>query len=129
MFCGDFLQFDGRFDRIVMNPPFADGQDVKHVIHAYGLLSEGGRLVSIMSPSWRFNSASKFVAFREWLDILAADGRLTVEDLPAGTFKESGTDIATVIVALQKSHKGSSNGYPTRKKPASSSKVGHRVYC
>jgi len=100
--CGDFLQVSQKYDRIVMNPPFTNGQDVDHVRHAYDLLLPGGRLVSVMSPSWRHNSARKFAAFREWLAGMEDEGRASVEELPAGTFKESGTDIATVIVVVQK---------------------------
>lgn len=51
--CSDFLTADfggRRFDRIVMNPPFAKDQDIAHVIHAMSLLNEDGRLVCITSP-------------------------------------------------------------------------------
>ena len=62
----------------------------------------GGRLVAIMSPSWKHNSNRKSETFRDWFNHHADAGRATIEDLPAGTFKESGTDIATVIVVIQK---------------------------
>lgn len=99
---GDFLQHEEPYDRIVMNPPFTAGQDVDHVRHAYDLLMPGGRLVSVMSPSWKYNSTRKFTEFRDWFAQMKDDGRASVEDVPAGTFKESGTDIATVIVVIQK---------------------------
>jgi predicted RNA methylase len=98
----DFLDHKDLYDRIVMNPPFTAGQDVQHVLYAYALLLPGGRLVAVMSTSWRHNSAGKFVAFREWINDLCKEGRVEVEDLPVGTFKESGTDIATVIVSIDK---------------------------
>ncbi|WP_216846474.1 DUF3560 domain-containing protein [Granulicella sp. L56] len=47
---GDFLEVDGlgnQWDRIVMNPPFADGADIKHISHALKHLKPGGRLVAI----------------------------------------------------------------------------------
>jgi len=46
---GDFLECDGlgTFDRIVMNPPFADGADIQHITHALRLLSPGGRIVAL----------------------------------------------------------------------------------
>ena len=40
---GDFLEHLGTYDRIVMNPPFEDGQDIEHIRHAYSLLSPGGQ--------------------------------------------------------------------------------------
>jgi hypothetical protein len=48
----DFIEDCGRsdYDRVVMNPPFEDSQDIQHVMHAYDRLKPGGRLVSIMSP-------------------------------------------------------------------------------
>lgn len=39
---GDFLDCNhelGTFDRILMNPPFTNGQDIKHIIHALRYLS------------------------------------------------------------------------------------------
>jgi methylase of polypeptide subunit release factors len=63
---GDFLEVDGlgnHWDRIVMNPPFADGADIKHISHALKHLKPGGGLVAICAnghartkscaPSWR----------------------------------------------------------------------------
>ena len=47
---GDFLECFGlgRFDRIVMNPPFADGADIQHITHALRLLRPGGRIVALV---------------------------------------------------------------------------------
>ena len=48
---GDFLKLGeedlGRFDRIVMNPPFANGVDIKHIRHAVELLRPNGILVAL----------------------------------------------------------------------------------
>jgi predicted RNA methylase len=101
--CGDFLQFNQKFDRIVMNPPFAGGQDVEHVRHAYDLLNPGGRVVAIISQSWQYNSTRKYAAFKAWFEGLEEDGMAKVaEELPAGTFSESGTEIGTMILVLLK---------------------------
>lgn len=52
--CDDFLSVESfggrRFDRIVMNPPFSNNQDIAHVIHAMSYLKEDGKLVCITSP-------------------------------------------------------------------------------
>lgn len=42
-----------RFDRIVMNPPFADGRAKLHLDAAAGLLRDAGRLVAILPGSMR----------------------------------------------------------------------------
>ena len=47
----DFLSLNGellgKFDRIVMNPPFFRGSDLDHIRHAFAKLKPGGRLVAI----------------------------------------------------------------------------------
>lgn len=50
---GDFLawQTAGRFDRIVMNPPFSQGRWQAHLTAAAGLLESGGRLVAVLPAS------------------------------------------------------------------------------
>lgn len=50
----DFLAWtDAPFDRVVMNPPFADGRARAHVEHAASLLKPGGRLVAVLPASMR----------------------------------------------------------------------------
>lgn len=88
----------GAFDRVLMNPPFTKGQDVEHVVHAYDFLKPGGVLVAIVSPAFRFRCEIKFRKFRGLHEEVS-----DVETvLPAGTFKESGTGIATVLVRWRK---------------------------
>lgn len=96
---GDFLDFEpdaGGFDRIVMNPPFADGQDVRHVTHALRFLRPGGRLVAVMSAGVTFREDRAARDFRG----LVLDHTGRVEPLPDGTFKTSGTDVRAVLVTL-----------------------------
>jgi phospholipid N-methyltransferase len=96
---GDFLKCNGelgKFDRIVMNPPFADGQDVEHVEHALTMLKPGGRLVAIMSAGVTFRRDRRTAAFRQQV----ADSGGTIEALPEGSFKEAGTSVRAVIVVL-----------------------------
>jgi hypothetical protein len=97
---GDFLEFpiSSLFDRVLMNPPFEKGQDMAHVRRAFDWLKDGGRLVAIMSPSAFFRSDSKAQEFREWFEAVGGE----VQDLPDGSFKESGTGISTVIVEIRK---------------------------
>jgi len=99
----DFLEHQGRYDRIVMNPPFEKGQDAEHVRHAYELLNPGGRLVAIMSPGPFQRQTAKDKAFREWFD---DQDVMADEDLPAGSFTGSDsfrqTSVATKLVVIDK---------------------------
>jgi predicted RNA methylase len=87
-----------QFDRIIANPPFNKNQDIDHIRKMYEVCKTGGRIVTIASNSWRLGSQKKQVEFREWLDNIGA----VVEDVEAGTFKESGTNIATCIIVIDK---------------------------
>lgn len=98
---GDFLEADpgqGEFDCVIMNPPFENGQDMDHVQRAFDFLKAGGRLVAIMSPSFTYNSRAKGEKFRAWLSGLVWER----EELPEGSFKESGTGVNAVIVTIRK---------------------------
>lgn len=86
------------FDRVIMNPPFENGQDAAHVRLAYAHLKPGGRLVAIMSPGPFFRSDERSRSFRRWFEESGGEKY----DLPAGSFKESGTDVATVLVVIGK---------------------------
>lgn len=95
----DFLEHYGkRFDRIIANPPFAKNQDIDHIQHMYKHLNDGGRLVSIASKHWQISDKRKETEFREWLNSVGA----TVINLDGGEFKESGTNIATCIIQIDK---------------------------
>lgn len=94
----DFLEAETvpRFDRVLMNPPFENGQDIEHVRHAFAMLRDGGRLVAIMSPGPFFRQDRKSQEFRAWFDDLGGEKI----DLPAGSFKESGTGTASILVVI-----------------------------
>lgn len=88
--CGDFMEQNGnlgKFDKVLMNPPFSNGNDVKHILHARQFLSPGGRLVAICANGQRQNESLKPIAS-------------TWEELPAGTFKDSGTNVNTVLLTI-----------------------------
>ena len=96
----DFLEYNNgrRFDRIVMNPPFENGQDIDHVQHAFNLLSDDGRLVSVMSAGPFFRSDKKSKAFQEWFEL---NNGYKV-DLPENSFKESLTGVNACYVVIDK---------------------------
>ena len=96
--CRDFMAWGGDcdpFDVVLMNPPFADGADIEHVTHAAKLLAPGGRLVAVVSAGVRFRSDRKTREFRALIERMG-----TIEELPAGTFENSGTGVNTVLVVL-----------------------------
>ena len=98
--CGDFLEHTGSYDRITMNPPFENFQDIRHVRHAFDCLKPGGRLVSIMGESAFFRSDRILTEFRGWLDDKGAE----VIDLPAGSFQGTitSTGVKARIVVIDK---------------------------
>jgi ParB/RepB/Spo0J family partition protein len=83
-----------RFDAVVMNPPFSGGQDMRHIRLAWDMLIPGGRLVAICGEGAFFRSDKAAVAFRDWLEEIDAH----VEELPADTFRASGTGAAARLI-------------------------------
>lgn len=94
----DFLAVEPNqiYDRVVMNPPFERQNDIKHVTHAFEFLKEGGVLISIMGCSVMFRENKLTTEFR---DLVYFQGGY-FEELPQGSFKESGTMVNTVIVVI-----------------------------
>lgn len=96
----DFLDYEASepFDRVVMNPPFGKvgkGDHIDHVDHAYSMLDHGGTLVSVLPAGVKFRTDKKHSAFRKRF----AHG--TIEDLPEGSFKESGTSVRAVVLKVR----------------------------
>jgi hypothetical protein len=93
---------ESRPDRIVMNPPFEDGQDMTHVQHAYNLLKPGGKMVAIMSEGPFSRQDGKATAFRSWLDSVQGEH----EQLPSGSFAGNDsfnqTGVSTRLVTISK---------------------------
>lgn len=97
---GDFLEYSAteEFDRIFMNPPFENSQDIDHVRHAYSCLNSNGAMVSVMSEGPFFRNDNKATAFRDWLNMVGGKSY----KLPPKSFHESGTDIHTRLVVIHK---------------------------
>lgn len=90
--CADFLACNGdlgTFDRVVMNPPFSNGQDVRHIQHAATFLRPGGVLVALCANGPRQREALQPLA-DYW------------EDLPPGTFKEAGTGVNVALLVIRR---------------------------
>lgn len=84
----NFLQVEPQpvYDRIVMNPPFYGKHYVKHVEHAMKFLKPDGVLITILPAS-------------AWYEHKLLKGRW--EDLPMGSFRESGTNINTGFLMIR----------------------------
>lgn len=84
----DFLDMTDpawKFDKIVMNPPFENGADIKHIRHALTMLKPGGRLVAICANGPR-QKAQLEPLTRKW------------KPLPENSF--SGTGVNTVLLVI-----------------------------
>jgi protein-L-isoaspartate O-methyltransferase len=93
----DFLSIDGpddlgvplgEFDRIVMNPPFENGADIRHIQHARTFLKPGGRLVALCANGPRQQAALRPLA-KEW------------RALPPNSFAESGTGVNVALLVIE----------------------------
>ena len=108
----DFLKLTpaelGLFDVIVANPPFTKGQDIKHLMHMTRFLKPTGVVHCVMSTSWLKQSTRAAKEFREFLGATHAEQ----EDLPAGTFQESGTSVGAVLVTLRAENLKNANPLP-----------------
>lgn len=63
-----FLSHKGRYDRIIMNPPFSDKRAEDHVVHAYSCLDEGGILCAVMPASYKDKTIIQGVD-HEWSEV------------------------------------------------------------
>lgn len=90
--CADFLQLTGDdcgpFDKILLNPPFENGADIKHIQHAAGFLAPGGVMVALCAAGPRQHAALQPMA-DYW------------EVLPAGTFKAQGTGVNVAFMVIK----------------------------
>lgn len=95
----DFLQHPTHYDKIIMNPPFENGQDIAHIRHAYELLNPGGRLVCIMANN-KNNSSTSSKEFTRWAEMVGAE----ITENPEGSFLSGfrRTGVSTITVVINK---------------------------
>lgn len=82
----------GQFDAVLMNPPFADAADIKHIQHARRFLRAGGCLVAICANGPRQQAA---------LQPIADETGGFYEPLPAGSFASTGTNVNTALLVIR----------------------------
>lgn len=89
----DFMQTSpdkiGTFDAVIMNPPFKQGTDIKHIKHAVTMLNPGGVLVSLCYNGSKQNAELRPIA-NTW------------EVLPEKSFKEEGTSASVALIVITK---------------------------
>ncbi|MFD7015200.1 methyltransferase [Streptomyces sp. NPDC059928] len=90
------LLAEQRYDRVVMNPPFARQADIDHVTHALSFLRPHGRLTTVMSSALTFRTNARTANFRA---LIKRSGG-SASPLPDGAFKPSGTAVRAVLVTL-----------------------------
>ena len=110
-----------RYDRILMNPPFAKQADIDHVTHALKFLAPGGVLVTLMSAGAKFRTNSKTHKFWE----LLGNYSYSVSDLPEKSFAESGTTVNAIMLTVEcgKQTGGAAMGLTNSKKNGNVQKV------
>lgn len=96
----DFLEHQKTYDRIIMNPPFENGEDMAHVIHAHDHLNPNGRLVSIMNAAVFWRKGKKYDTFRQWFDLYEGQ----IHYLPDNAFDcgDRPTKVKTCFVVMDK---------------------------
>ena len=87
-----------KFDRIIMNPPFAGQKDALHLMMAYELLKQNGVLTAIISENALYYQTEISDTLRSFLK----EHNAHIENVPSNAFEESGTTIETVIVKIVK---------------------------
>ena len=90
--CRDFLavtDFQGQYERVLMNPPFSNGQDIAHIKHALTFLRPGGRLVALCANGPRQQAELRPLA-------------TTWEELPGDTFASQGTNVRAALMVVQR---------------------------
>jgi len=78
----------GYFDRIIMNPPFKNADDIKHILHARTFLKTDGLLVALCAGGNRQKNKLEPLS-SYW------------EPLPAGSFISEGTNVNTVLLNIE----------------------------
>ncbi|MFP3637503.1 hypothetical protein [Paraburkholderia sp. SIMBA_054] len=97
----DFLSLSpadlgGKFSVIIANPPFSRSQDIAHVRHMLDFLAPDGVLSVLTSTAWVEGTQRAHESFRELLQ----QYNVVQTPVPAGTFRESGTQVGAVHLLI-----------------------------
>ena len=101
---GNFLELvpEPVFDVVLMNPPFYGTHYMAHVRHAMQFLKPMGRLIAVLPATVEFGETEAHKEFRHWAARQGWGREFRVSDLPDGSFRESGTNVSTCVLELQR---------------------------
>lgn len=88
------VKVERRYQRVIMNPPFADRQDIRHVERALRFVQPGGLVVAVMFGSLTFRTDRLAKDFRARVQ----EARGTITELPDDAFPTVG--VRTVIAVI-----------------------------
>lgn len=90
-----------RCDKVVINPPFKNDMDVKHLLISYMVCADKADVVSILQENSLYYDRQIHRVFKEFLSLIGKDA-YEVKSLPAGSFKSEMTTVDTVIIHIKK---------------------------
>lgn len=93
-----YTKANKQFNKIIMNPPFANKMDLKHTVLAYNLLKPGGKLLSLIAENSIYYDRPVTHKFNAFLK----QHNATITEIPHGSFKESGTNVDVIMITLHK---------------------------
>lgn len=88
-------------DKVVINPPFKNDSDVKHLLISYMFCADNADVVSILQENSLYYNRQIHRVFKEFLSLIGKDA-YEVVSLPAGSFKDELTTVDTVIFHIKK---------------------------
>ena len=88
-------------DKVVINPPFKNDSDVKHLLISYMFCADNADVVSILQENSLYYDRQIHRVFKEFLNLIGKDA-YEVKSLPAGSFKSEMTTVDTVIFHIKK---------------------------
>ena len=88
-------------NKVVINPPFKNDSDVKHLLIRYMFCADNADVVSILQENSLYYDRQIHRVFKEFLSLIGKDA-YEVVSLPAGSFKDELTTVDTVIFHIKK---------------------------
>ncbi|MFI9149510.1 hypothetical protein [Streptomyces sp. NPDC053367] len=86
-----------RYQRVVINPPFADRQDIRHVERALRFVQPGGLVVAVMFGSLTFRTDRVTRDFQQRV----REARGTINELPDDAFPAVGVRTVVAVIPVR----------------------------
>lgn len=88
-------------NRVIINPPFKNDKDIKHLMLNYLICGEEANIVCIVQENSLYYNKSINRLFKEFLSLIGTT-HCKIENLPYGSFKSEMTAVDTCIVSIRK---------------------------